>query len=434
MPYTLLQCLNRITNDRTWQRHSRRQRSISSSGKSCQIRVQKTKLHKPMTRRDRRVMIFKILGPEAKPKTRYDSPACGLPGCNVCGVFWEIFVREVDDEMATDGIASPYPGAAAQNELSNVEFRTRWERNGVQVNECSCNGQPIVEKIIAPVHQFRMVDMAPMMDDDFVGTLSDADDVSDGDNEVASDLPSQAGTKKRKRDDKKQTAVKKQKKVENTPEEVDENKEKDDDMLSDFEFESTDRAAHLEDFDGWAINDNKVAEVNGAMDIDAIVARRRGDITKPATDSDQSEVDEIDEEFSEGTSEIDEETAEEDREEGDPEADTHSDGDDDVILVMNHNCSVVGEWQSMRDYIRSILQLLPTSSSASLERKRNDLARQTRNRTHARTAPPWSQYQDGSKIWKQQERSLIQCPDTISVTLNPQLSPQTPDALAIHWT
>nr|POE86613.1 atp-dependent rna helicase drs1 [Quercus suber] len=165
--------------------------------------------------------------------------------------------------------------------------------------------------------------MAPMMDDDFVGTLSDADNVSDGGNEVEPEL-SLVGTK-RKRDTKKQTAVKKQKKVEIAPVDLHEQKEKDDDMLSDFEFENVDRAADLGDFDGWAIRGDDITKADGAMDIDAIVARRRGIITKPDLEFAESEDEDINDELSENVSEIDEKLRKEEKHE-DLEADTANAG------------------------------------------------------------------------------------------------------------
>ncbi|KAI7586262.1 hypothetical protein KC316_g5701, partial [Hortaea werneckii] len=120
--------------------------------------------------------------------------------------------------------------------------------------------------------------MAPMMlEDDFIPTLSDSDAVSD--EETSTPAPAataQQPSTKRKREDKKGGSVKKRKKGQNTQaddeDDGEDGGEKDEDMLSDFEFDNSERTAALGSFDGWNVG-------NAAGDADAInriVARRQG--------------------------------------------------------------------------------------------------------------------------------------------------------------
>lgn len=135
-------------------------------------------------------------------------------------------------------------------------------------------------------------------DDDFVFTLSDAeDDVVIEDNEelmaeetVAKD--STSNSKKRKREQQQQNGKKKQKKQkqqqtsnDNGSDEEDEEPEhetvgEDDGALNpDFEFDIGGNAARdvLEDFDGWGLDDSnrKAGSNKKAVDIDDIIARRK---------------------------------------------------------------------------------------------------------------------------------------------------------------
>ncbi|KAK3686740.1 nucleolar DEAD-box protein required for synthesis of 60S ribosomal subunit [Vermiconidia calcicola] len=123
--------------------------------------------------------------------------------------------------------------------------------------------------------------MAPIVeDDDFVGTLSDNDLVSDEEVEV----PATNGTK-RKRETKKQSAVKKQKK------DTDENGEKvDEDVDSEFEFGLEDGITALDDYEAF-VGDGSQAPKK-AIDVDDIVARRRKvEDIEPVSESDGSEID-----------------------------------------------------------------------------------------------------------------------------------------------
>lgn len=117
--------------------------------------------------------------------------------------------------------------------------------------------------------------MAPMIEDDFVPTLSDADDVSDEEVEVAQTVPQPSNGTKRKREDKKKaSAVKKQKKAADDGDAADVSDgagDRDSDMLSDFEFDNTERAAALGDFDGWAMGGNAEED-----EVSKIVERRQG--------------------------------------------------------------------------------------------------------------------------------------------------------------
>jgi len=122
--------------------------------------------------------------------------------------------------------------------------------------------------------------MAPMIEDDFVLTLSDADNVSDegAEEPEPANAPKAANGTKRKRDEKKQSAVKKRKQDTQDADEDRDDKDKDSDLASEFEFDNLDRTAALGDFDGWAMNGS--GPVNGPQrkiaDIDDIVARRSG--------------------------------------------------------------------------------------------------------------------------------------------------------------
>lgn len=141
--------------------------------------------------------------------------------------------------------------------------------------------------------------MAPFMmeDDDFVGTLSDADFVSDEESEAPPTLLS--GTKRKRDTPKKQGAVKKQKQSEKQAqaEEAAEEVQVDGDVDSEFEFGLEDgRSGGLQDLDGLGAE----GEVDG---IDELVARRQ---KKPDFADDAVE--------DEGHSSIEEEAEEEDSE------------------------------------------------------------------------------------------------------------------------
>ncbi|KAE8833229.1 hypothetical protein HRS9139_05048 [Pyrenophora teres f. teres] len=147
--------------------------------------------------------------------------------------------------------------------------------------------------------------MAPNLDDDFIFTISDHDDVSDdgGADELAAatklagagkkrkytedpDLnvkPKEVASKKAKKDKKK---GKKQAEAEPQPEEEDEmpqpgeDVEQNDDIASDFEFAVGDiDTGFVEEFDGWGNENGTVAQESGkksstAVDVDDIIERR----------------------------------------------------------------------------------------------------------------------------------------------------------------
>ncbi|KAF2769421.1 DEAD-domain-containing protein, partial [Teratosphaeria nubilosa] len=187
--------------------------------------------------------------------------------------------------------------------------------------------------------------MAPLLDPDFVGTLSD-NDVSDEEVEIAED--EQPKSNKRKRESTSTSAGKKQKK--GVAQEVDEivtGTDDANDLDSDFEFDQEDRVAALGDFDGWV----------GAADdrVDAIVARRMGKAGKGAESEDEWESgdeEEDDDEEMEGSeaelgelgeSDVDEEIdvghghydEESDAESGAEEQDDDA-GEEDVAAPVSH--------------------------------------------------------------------------------------------------
>ncbi|WPH03418.1 atp-dependent rna helicase drs1 [Acrodontium crateriforme] len=166
--------------------------------------------------------------------------------------------------------------------------------------------------------------MAPMIDDDFIGTLSDTEDIPDELQEAAVSAPTNA---KRKRDDKKQNAMKKRKTATAAVSGEDERVDADDgEMLSDFEFDNSDRTGAMGDFDGWALEGDKADDgLAGMADIDAMVARRRGTTQKVenGVESDDSE----DEDGSENEDESEEAGSDEDDDEDDDEA-NEADEDD----------------------------------------------------------------------------------------------------------
>lgn len=159
--------------------------------------------------------------------------------------------------------------------------------------------------------------MAPRIDDDFIFTISDHEDVSDDGAEQGDEPSKLAGRgKKRKLDDaalvkpkeiqQSKRSKKKSKKREPTPEleEVDDNDiadpaedvEDNDDIASDFEFAPGDvDIGYVEDFDGWgndpaATHDAKDRK-RTAVDVDEIIERRRNKQKKsqPAEDVDDEE-------------------------------------------------------------------------------------------------------------------------------------------------
>ncbi|KAK5726751.1 nucleolar DEAD-box protein required for synthesis of 60S ribosomal subunit [Elasticomyces elasticus] len=125
--------------------------------------------------------------------------------------------------------------------------------------------------------------MAPVIEDDFVLTLSDNDEIPDDELEESEVEASPKPSLKRKRADKAQSAVKKLKGEKEAGEE-------DEGILSDFEFDDG-RAADLADFDGWDVTGN------GRDTISDIVNRRKG-AQKPTngaaatlSDAEESDVD-----------------------------------------------------------------------------------------------------------------------------------------------
>ncbi|TKA26696.1 hypothetical protein B0A50_04804 [Salinomyces thailandicus] len=131
--------------------------------------------------------------------------------------------------------------------------------------------------------------MAPMMlEDDFIPTLSDSDAVSDEEMsapEPPTQVASQLSTKRKREEKKAKGGAAKKRKQDSTTVDgqeiktssgdvvVEGGQDKDDDMLSDFEFDNSDRTAILGGFDGWDIGGKGGEEVDV---ISRIVARRRG--------------------------------------------------------------------------------------------------------------------------------------------------------------
>ena len=149
--------------------------------------------------------------------------------------------------------------------------------------------------------------MAPIIEDDFVPTLSDSDAISDEEVEDVPKAPQSTSGAKRKREEKKQTAVKKQKKAEAVDNDDDEQDvgEKDSDILSDFEFDNSERTAALGDFDGWAAGGNDDVDP-----INKIVGRRLGkadivvdDVASPEDEESEEELEAEDEVLDDGSSE-----------------------------------------------------------------------------------------------------------------------------------
>lgn len=150
--------------------------------------------------------------------------------------------------------------------------------------------------------------MAPKVDDDFIFTISDHDDVSDDGAEQPDDKPKLSGRgKKRKLDDASlvkpkevqpsKKSKKKGKKAQDVIpelEEVDDNEiaeptedlDDNDDIASDFEFAPGDMdIGYVEDFDGWepaAKEDPKAGTRGTAVDVDEIIERRRAKQKKTA--------------------------------------------------------------------------------------------------------------------------------------------------------
>ena len=123
--------------------------------------------------------------------------------------------------------------------------------------------------------------MAPLMDD-FVGTLSDSDQVSD--EETRSPSPITNGTKRKREVPKAQSAVKKQKTAVPPKGNAADGEEHDSDVDSDFEFGLDDGADVLEDYE--ALVGDRVPVKKG-VDVEDIVARRRK-IAEPVEEDEQS--------------------------------------------------------------------------------------------------------------------------------------------------
>ncbi|KAI7191605.1 hypothetical protein KC324_g5670, partial [Hortaea werneckii] len=169
--------------------------------------------------------------------------------------------------------------------------------------------------------------MAPMMlEDDFIPTLSDSDAVSD--EETSTPAPaatSQQPSTKRKREDKKGGSVKKRKKGQNTQDDDEDggedDGEKDEDMLSDFEFDNSERTAALGSFDGWNVGN----AAGGADAINRIVARRQGASVSASGISGEDEESAADEDSGDDD---DDEGAEDEEEEAEDVSDAGSDASD----------------------------------------------------------------------------------------------------------
>ena len=216
--------------------------------------------------------------------------------------------------------------------------------------------------------------MAPKVDDDFIFTISDHEDVSDDGAEQPDDKPKLSGRgKKRKLDDaalvkpkevqpskKSKKKGKKNQDVIPELEEVDDDEiaepvedvDDNDDIASDFEFAPGDiDVGYVEDFDGWepAAKQDSSSNMKGtAVDVDEIIERRRAKQKKlaPVEDKEVSEDDfegfgdddELlaDDAFGMGAEESEEEAGEDEEEdEDDSEAGeegntemTEADGDD----------------------------------------------------------------------------------------------------------
>jgi len=129
--------------------------------------------------------------------------------------------------------------------------------------------------------------MAPMMEDDFVPTLSDSDAVSEEEPDVSAPRP----PNKRKRRNEEHNSVKKQKSnTDNNDEETDDDDrntqswEKDSDLVSEFEFDNSERTAALGDFDGW------VTAEDLALDRVGEIVRRRFQKNKIEIDEDDRHI------------------------------------------------------------------------------------------------------------------------------------------------
>ncbi|CAK3803733.1 ATP-dependent RNA helicase drs1 [Lecanosticta acicola] len=167
--------------------------------------------------------------------------------------------------------------------------------------------------------------------DDLVGTISDADDISDEETEVVEVVP-QTKTKKRKRGDAgQQKAVKKQK------EDVD----RDSDFDSDFGFENEDGAG-FEDLDAWTTQDAGQAQ---AGDIDAIVARRKGGKTDDLESEDSDDEEEEDEDEVEFGADEEDDDDDDEEEEGNVYADIEDEeeGDEFHTAIEGVNGEAGGE-------------------------------------------------------------------------------------------
>jgi len=134
--------------------------------------------------------------------------------------------------------------------------------------------------------------MVPIMDDDFVFTLSDTEGPIQEEEEYEDAIPQKQGNKKRKREEVKQKGKSKAKKLKKAPEQEGREDEQEDPdrtwadqgeddgaLDSDFEFQigNVDTGV-LEDFDGWGLGPKSSTVQNGekkGVDIDDIIARRK---------------------------------------------------------------------------------------------------------------------------------------------------------------
>lgn len=184
--------------------------------------------------------------------------------------------------------------------------------------------------------------MAPLMDD-FVGTLSDSDEVPD--EETSSPSPVTNGTKRKRELPKAQSAVKKQKTTTIPNGHAVDDEEHDSDVDSEFEFGLDDGADVLEDYE--ALIGDRIPAKKG-VDVEDIVARRRKTV-EPIVNEEESDVeleehvDESDDDF-EGfgggadltVEEEDGNQLDEEHTSDDAESDAAEDVDEDVAAPTPH--------------------------------------------------------------------------------------------------
>ena len=141
--------------------------------------------------------------------------------------------------------------------------------------------------------------MAPFIEnDDFVGTVSDNDDISD-EEAVSLIAASPKESKKRERDEvgrKKQSAVKKQKIGVEDSDEEDRGERKNSDVDSEFEFGVEDGTSALFDYE-TLVGDGPIRVGQKSVDVEDILARHRQDHEQDADSEISDEVEQSEEEF-----------------------------------------------------------------------------------------------------------------------------------------